>query len=176
MPARLGFAFGDTPSVRPISISVADVSIPAHSGSHTPQNAWQSTVYGLLTSAVDPGTLATLTAKVVAPATVRVPDSLRYTVTLTNTTNTTVPLTGCPQFAEQLSVVPVKLPTTIGARGPLNCSDLPPAIPANSSVTMQMQLDTAGQIAGQGGLTWQLLDHGGREVTAAVAPIAVQRN
>ncbi len=71
--------------------------------------------------------------------------------------------------------MPLKTPTTVGARGPLNCSHLPQAITANSSVTMQMQLDTAGQIAGQGGLTWQLLDHG-HQATAVTTPVTVQRS
>jgi len=174
-PTHLTFALGDTPSGRSISIAVADVSIPSHSSTPAPENDWQSSAYGLLTSAVDPATLATLTATMTAPATVRVPSTLRYTVTLTNTTTTTVPLTGCPQFGEQLSVVPVKFPTIIGGRGPLNCSDLPRAITANSSVTMQMQLDTTGEIAGPGGLTWQLLDHG-YAATEVVTPVTVQRN
>lgn len=174
-PTHLSFVLGENPSVRPISISVAQVSLPPHSSNPDPENASQSTVYGLLTSAADPATLASLTATVTAPATVHVPAVLRYTVTLTNPTDTTVPLTDCPQFGEQLSVVPLKAPTTVGARGPLNCSALPQTIPANSSVTMQMQLDTAGQIAGQGGVTWQLLDHG-HEATAADTSVAVQRN
>ena len=172
-PTHLTFALGDAPSVRLISISVADVRIPPHSSSHDPQNAWQSIAYGLLTSAADPATLATLTATVSAPATATVPSTLRYTVTLTNTTDTTVPLVGCLQFSEQLSVVPLKYPTTVGARGPLNCARLPHAITADSSVTMQMQLDTAGQVAGPGGLTWQLLDHG-HEVTEGMTPLTVQ--
>ncbi len=174
-PTHLKFALGDSPSVRPISISVADVSIPPHASSPDPQNAWQSTAYGQLNSAADPATLATLTATVTAPATVHVPSTLLYAVTLTNPTNTTVPLTGCPQFGEQLSVVPLKTPTTVGARGPLNCSHLPHAITANSSVTMQMQLDTAGQVAGPGRLTWQLLDRG-HEATAGTTFVTVQRN
>lgn len=172
-PTHLTFTLGDTPAGRPISISVADARIPPHSSTHSPQNAWQSTAYGLLTSAADPATLATLTATVTAPAAVRVPSSLRYTVTLTNPTDTTVPLTGCPQFGEQLSVVPVKIATSVGARGPLNCAHLPRAITANSSVTMQIQLDTAGLIAGHGALAWQLLDHG-HEATAASTPVTVQ--
>ena len=172
-PTHLTFTLGDTPSDRPISISVADVRIPPHSSTPSSENAWQSTAHGSLTSVADPASLATLTATVTAPATVRVPSTLRYTITLTNRTNTAVPLTGCPQFGEQLSVVPVKFPTTIGARGPLNCFDLPRAITANSSVTMQMQLDTAGEIAGQGRLTWQLLDHG-HEATAVITSITVQ--
>lgn len=174
-PTQLTFTLGDTPSVRPIKISVADVSIPPHSSSHDPQNAWQSTAYGLLTSAADPATLATLTATVTAPATVRVPSALVYTVTLENPTNITVLLTGCPQFGEQLSVVPLKTPTTVGARGPLNCAHLPHAITANSSVTMQMQLNTDGQVPGPGRLTWQLLDRGHEAITGDTS-ITVQRN
>jgi len=173
-PAHLTFTLRDHPPA-PISIPVADVSIPPHPTNRSPQNAWQSTAYGRLTFAADPATLATLTATVMAPATVHVPSTLLYAVTLTNPTNTTVPLTGCPQFGEQLSVVPLKTPTTVGARGPLNCSHLPRAITANSSVTMQMQLDTAGQVAGPGRLTWQLLDRG-HEATAGTTFVTVQRN
>lgn len=174
-PTHLTFDIGDTPSPQPIDIPVADVSIPPHPTSPSPRNTGGSTAYGLLTFAADPGVLATLTVAVTAPATVRASSTLLYAVTLTNPTNTTVPLTGCPQFVEQLSVVPLKTPTTVGARGPLNCAHLPPTITANTSVTMQMQLDTAGQVPGPGGLTWQLLDHG-HEATAGTTLVTVQRN
>jgi hypothetical protein len=138
-PTQLIFNIGDSPSAaQSISISVADVSIPPHPSSPSPQSAWGSTAYGLMTSAADPATLATLTAAVTAPATVRASSTLLYAVTVTNPTNTTVPLTGCPQFVEQLTVVPLKTAITVGARGPLNCAYLPPAVTANSSVTMKM--------------------------------------
>ncbi len=107
-----------------------------------------------------------------APAVVRTFSTLSYTVTLTNPTNTTVPLTSCPQFVEQLTVVPLKTSTTVGARGPLNCAHLPLALTAGSSVTMQMQLDTAGQVRGPGWLTWQLLEHG-HAATAVTTPVLV---
>jgi hypothetical protein len=174
-PTHLTFTLGDTPSVRSISIPVADVSRPPQSSSPAPQNAGQATAYGLLTSAAAPATLATLTAAMATPATVHVPSTLLYVVTLINTTNTAVPLVGCPQFAEQLSVVPLKTPTTVGAAGSLNCSRLPRAIIANSSVTMLMKLDTVGQVAGPGRLTWQLLDHG-HKATAVMTAVTVQGN
>ncbi|GGM18752.1 hypothetical protein [Nakamurella endophytica] len=172
-PVRLAFVLGDAPSVSPISISVADVDVPPLSGGHGPRDAWQSTAYGRLTSAADPASLASLTATVIAPATVRVSSKLVYAVRLTNDTDTAVPLPGCLQFAEQLSVVPLKIPTTVGTEGPLNCSRLPPAIPAHASVTMQMQLDTAGQVPGSGRLTWSLLD-GGHAVVEADVPVTVR--
>ena len=173
-PTHLTFDFGDTPSAQPVSIPVSDVSIPPHPTSPDPQSPWRSTAYGEVTSAADPATLATLTVGVTAPAAVRAPSTMRYAVTLTNPTNTAVPLTGCPQFVEQLSVVPQKVPITVGAQGRLNCTHLPPTIAAQSSVTMQMQLDTAGQVPGAGQLTWQLLDHG-HEATALITQITVLR-
>lgn len=172
-PAQLAFNIGDIPSsTPPISISVADVSVPPQPRRPSPQSSGQSTAYGLLTSAADAATLATLTAAVTAPAAVRTSATLLYSVTLTNSTNTTVPLTGCPQFVEQLTVVPLKTSTTVGARGPLNCAQLPPALTARSSVTMQMQLDTAGQVLGPGWLTRQLLEHG-HVATAVTTPVLV---
>lgn len=173
-PTHLTFDLGDTPSAQPVSIVVAGVSIPPHPSSPDPQSPWRSTAYGEMISTADPGTLATLTVGVTTPATVRVPSTLRYAVTLTNPTTTGVPLTGCPQFVQQLSVVPLKYPTTVGAQGPLNCAHLPLTIAANSSVTLQMELDTTGQIPGPGQLTWQLLDHG-HEAAARITEITVQR-
>lgn len=167
LPTHLTFTLGNNSSVLPASIPVADVKIPAHSSDHSPENAWQSTAYGLLTSVADAGSLASLTATIMAPATVRAPSVLRYTVTLTNPTTTSVPLVGCPQFDEQLSVVPLKTPITVGAHGPLNCSMMPRAISAGSSVTMQMELDSKGEIAGDGGLTWQVSDSENHTVSAS---------
>ncbi len=174
-PTHLRFTLGDTPTAHPISISVTDVSTPPHSASPTPQSPVQSTAYGLLTFAADPATLATLNPTMTAPSIVRVPSTLLYAVTLTNATNTAVPLTGCPQFVQQLSVVPFKTPVTVGSQGPLNCAHLPPAIAANSSVTMQMQLDTAGQVPGPGQLTWQLLGHD-HPASTLTTQVTVQQN
>lgn len=86
-----------------------------------------------------------------------------------------MPLTGCPRFLEELSAVPLKTPVTVGAQGPLDCAHLPPRITADSSVTMLMELGTAGQVPGPGQLTWALLDHG-HAVTGAFAPVTVHRS
>lgn len=67
-PSRLTFVLGDTPS-RPLTLSVADVPIPPHSSTPSPENAWHSTAYELLTSSADPASLATLTATATAPST-----------------------------------------------------------------------------------------------------------
>lgn len=172
-PTQLTFNLGDTPSsTPPISISVTDVTVPPPPHTPSPQSSGQSTAYGMLTSAADPATLSTLTGAVTSPAAVRTSATMLYTVTLTNFTNTTVPLTGCPQFVEQLTVVPLKASTTTGARGPLNCAHLPKALTAGSSVTMQMQLNTAGQVLGPGWLTWQLRERG-HAATAVTAPVLV---
>lgn len=170
-PTELTFYIGDT-TAHPINVSVADVTIPPHPVNPDPTSPWRSTAYGQMTSAADPASLATLTVAISVADTVLVPATLSYTVTLANPTDVAVPLTGCPQFAEQLSVVPQKTPIIVGARGPLNCSHLPPALGANSSVTLQMQLHTAGEVPGPGQLTWQLLDHG-KTATTATAFVTV---
>ena len=172
-PAQLTFNVGDT-TAHPINVSVADVSIPPHPVNPDPTRPWRATAYGQMTSAANPATLATLTVAVSVSDTVFVPATLSYTVTLANPTDVAVPLTGCPLFAEQLSVVPQKTPVIVGARGPLNCSHLPPALTANSSVTLQMQLHTAGEVPGPGQLTWQLLEHG-MAATTGTAPVTVQK-
>jgi hypothetical protein len=148
-----------------LSVSLAGVAIPPHPRNPSNRGPWRATSYGFIDKVTDPGTLASLTASVAAPATIVIGEILRYSVTLTNPTTTEVPLSPCPDFAQRLDVVPAKYATTVGFRGTLNCAQAPKSIAPRDSVTFDYQLDTTGQIPGPGSLTWQLLQRS----TAAVA-------
>ena len=169
-PTQLTFDLGDPPSVGSISVPVADVRTPLQPTDPSPENAGQTTASGVLTSAADPATVATLTTAVTAPATVKRHSKLLYEVTLTNVTDTAVSLSKCPQFVEELTVKTPDSLISAGERGPLNCAHLPPTVAAHSSVTLQMELDTARLVPGPGQLTWYLLDHG----QGAMAPVTVR--
>lgn len=151
-----------------LSIPIASVTIPPHPRNPSNVGPWRSTANGSINTVADPGTLASLTAALTVPATVRNGDVLRYTVTLTNPTTTPVTLTHCPVFVERLDVTPSKVPTTVGFRGPLNCAQAPKAVGAGQSVRLAYELATAGEVPGPAQLTWQLLagSHVAVDVTA----------
>ncbi|MEP6852003.1 MAG: hypothetical protein ABJA87_05025 [bacterium] len=149
-----------------LSVSVAAVAIPAHPRNPSNVGPWRATSYGTVDRVADPGTTASLTASVAAPATVAVGATLRYSVTLTNPTSTAVPLSPCPDFGQRLDVVPVKYATTVGSRGTLNCAQAPTTIGAGESVTFAYELDTTGEVDGPGALNWSLLDGSTAAVTA----------
>lgn len=156
---------GQTGTTSTLSVPLASVTIPPHPYNPSNQGPWRSTAYGSIEGVADPGTLASLTAALTVPATVRNGDVLRYTVTLTNPTATAVTLTRCPDFVERLDVIPSKVPTAVGFRGPLNCTWAPEAIGAGQAVGFAFELATAGQVPGPAQLTWQLLGGGDAAVS-----------
>lgn len=158
---------GQVGTTSPLTIPVGSVTIPPHPRDPSNVGPWRATANGSINRVADPGTLASLTAALTVPATVRNGDVLRYTVTLTNPTTTPVNLTHCPDFTERLDVIPSKVPTTIGFRGPLNCAQAPQAIGAGQSVRFAYELPTTGEVPGPAQLTWQLLagSHAAVDVT-----------
>jgi hypothetical protein len=150
----------------PLSVSVAAVTIPPHPEDPSNIGPWRATSYGEFDQVVDPGTLASLTVAVSAPTTIVIGTNVRYSVTLTNPTSTAVPLTPCPDFAQRIDVVPLKVATTVEYRGPLNCAPAPTTLAPGDSVTFDYQLDTSGEVPGPGTLTWQLVDGSTAAVTS----------
>jgi hypothetical protein len=148
-----------------LSVSLAGVAIPAHPRQPSNLGPWRATSYGFIDSVTDPGSLASLTASVAAPAAIVIGSVLRYSVTLTNPTTTAVPLSPCPDFMQSLDVIPSKHATTVGFRGTLNCGQAPNTISPGESVTLDYELDTTGQIPGPGRLAWNLLDGPSAAVT-----------
>jgi hypothetical protein len=142
----------------PLSASLAAVTIPPHPVDPSNIGPWRATAYGTFDHVTTPGTLASLTAIVSAPGTIVIGTILRYSLTLTNPTNTAVPLTPCPDFVQRIDVVPLKSATTVQVRGPLNCPPAPKTLAPGESVTFDYQLDTSGEVPGPGTLTWQLVD------------------
>jgi hypothetical protein len=149
----------------PLSVSLTAVTIPPHPGDPSNLGAWRATSYGSFDHVTTPGTLASLSAMVSAPGTIMVGTILRYSLTLTNPSNTAVPLTPCPDFVQRIDVVPLKIATTVQFRGPLNCPPAPKTLSPGESVTFDYQLDTSGEVRGPGTLTWQLLDGSTAAVT-----------
>lgn len=149
-----------------LSVSVTEIAIPAHPRQPSNRGPWRATSYGSIRSVTHPGSLASLTATVSAPATIVVGAVLRYSVTLTNPTTTAVPFSPCPDFIQRLDVIPSKHATTVGFRGTLNCGQAPNTISPGESVTFDYELDTTGQIPGPGRLTWNLLDGQTAAITA----------
>lgn len=159
-PARLVINPSGQTSTRSssaLSVSLAGVTIPPEPRTPSNLGPWRSTAYGSVDTVTDPGTLGSLGATVTAPPSVALGAVLRYRVTLTNPTATAVTLATCPDFVEQLDVIPAKTPTTVGFRGPLNCAPAPKAIGAGEAVIFELELATAGEVPGPGSLTWSLV-------------------
>lgn len=162
---------GQSNRIGDLSVPLDSVTIPPHPR-YLP-NPWRSTAYGFVEAVTTPGTLASLTATVTAPTNVTNGDVLRYAITLTNRTATAVTFPGCPDFVERLDVVPVKVATTVGFRGPLNCARAPKTVEAGHAVRFHYELPTTGETPGQGRLTWQLLA-GDTAAVTATAGVTVQ--
>lgn len=148
----------------PLAISLAGVTIPPNpqnpnSGGGGPYT-WRSTSYGNAITVSQPGSLASLTATVTAPDTVRLGQVLAYAVELKNPTNDPVSLERCPEVIQVLSVVPQKEPISSGFRGPLNCAAAPGSIPPGGAVDFRMEVATHGLVPGSGYFTWQLASNG----------------
>ncbi len=166
-PAALVLNFGADDPHSPLRVSVTGVAIAAHPAPDDERDQYRTVVTGRILSITDPGSLASLSAFLKAPATVKTGATLPSWVTVSNDTNTPVKLSPCPEVVEQLRVVgqtkgvkPVKTDIVIGVRGPLNCGQAPKSLAPGSSITFEMALDTAGQQAGEGMLSWQLLASG----------------
>jgi len=159
-PAAIVLNFGADDPHSPLRVSVTGVAIAAHPAPDGESNQYRTVVTGRILSITDPGSLASLSAFLKAPATVKTGATLPGWVTISNNTNTPVKVSPCPEVVEQLRVVPMKVEIVIGVRGPLNCGQAPKSLVPGSSVTFEMALDTAGQQAGEGMLSWQLLAGG----------------
>jgi hypothetical protein len=85
-----------------------------------------------------PGSILSLAPAIHVPATVRAGRTLHYQVTLTNSTNTAVPLDPCPNYTQSLVRQTSRgdHPTTTTYR--LNCAAIH-TVPAHTTVTLQMQ-------------------------------------
>lgn len=149
---------GDYPVSRRLSVPLVGITIPPNP--ERPQNIgpWRSTAIAAIDKVFDAGTLRSLSAQIIAPKAASIGSSLDYTVVLTNPTAAPIELTSCPRFTEWLDVVPRQVPITVGFTGPLNCAAAPRALQPGSSTQFAFQLDTTGQVAGDGLLHWQLVD------------------
>jgi hypothetical protein len=104
------------------------------------------------------GRLASLVPSFSVPSRVRSGQPLDYTVTLTNPGSTAVSLQPCPGYRQSLIDV-LELPDRKGATstGQLNCAAAPASVPAHSSITFRMRLDTTGVPTGDRRLIWDWL-------------------
>lgn len=161
LPDRLVVAPRKRP---PLAVSLAGVTIPPNpqnpsSGGGGPYT-WRSTAEGQEVAISRPGSLASLTVTVTAPASVHLGQLLSYTVELKNPTDESVSLAGCPEVIGVLSVVPQKVAVSSGRRGPLNCSAAPRSIAPHSAVVFRMEQSSVGLVTGSGYVTWQLVTKG----------------
>jgi hypothetical protein len=78
-----------------------------------------------------------------------------YTVTLTNPTNSAIPLSPCPSYTQSVSAGGASSSATLQ----LNCAASGNQIAANSSVTYDMQLNVPANLkGGNAKLSWKLQD------------------
>ena len=158
-----------------LRVPLHGVAIPPHPRDPSNSGPWRSTSFGSFETVTDPGGVASLSARISAPSSVPNGSVLRYRVTLSNPTRTPVALDPCPTFVERVDVVAVKIPTTVGFRGSLNCPAAPKVIGAEESVTFAVELDTKGEILGGGRLSWQLADATGtRAAVTADAELTIR--
>ncbi|WP_188941689.1 hypothetical protein [Nakamurella endophytica] len=134
---------------------------------------FQSAGYAFVDSAADPGTVASLTTSVSEPSTVRAGAAIVAHVVVRNLSNVAVPLTPCPEYDVQLSVWPGKVPTTTHHRGSLDCARMSGRLAPQQVVTVDTAVP-AGEVAGDGVLTWALVD-GRTAVTSDRLVITVHR-
>jgi hypothetical protein len=128
---------------------------PARPGTHIEAGASSDAL-----TLADAGSVTSLVVSIDAPAQVRSGTTLRYTLTLTNATNTAVPLTPCPSYEQGLIDPLNNLHNQPGvATGMLNCAAAPPAIAPHTSIAITMNLDTTGIPTGTRTLVWSWLGH-----------------
>jgi hypothetical protein len=99
------------------------------------------------------GAISLLTGAISAPDEASRGGVLRYTVTLTNPTASPVSLAACPLYTQSLYADGKSADSTLR----LNCAGAGGQIPANASVSFDMQVPVpAGLAAGSGKLSWKL--------------------
>lgn len=99
------------------------------------------------------GALSQLTGSISAPDEASRGGLLRYTVTLSNPTAAPVSLAACPSYTQSLWAEGRSTDATLR----LNCAAAGGQIPANGSVSFDMQVAVpAGLAAGNGKLSWKL--------------------
>lgn len=162
---------GSSTTTAGLRVPLAGVLAPTNPRGPTNSEPWRSGVEASTPAVVDAGSLASLTARLAAPASVHQGATLDYTVTLRNGTDEPVRLEPCPDVVEVLSVVPQKTPLSVGFGAPLNCGAAAPAIAPAESVAFRMRLDTSGVVGGAGRLTWQLVGEG--TVLEADSPVQI---
>lgn len=104
------------------------------------------------------GSLGSLVQAISAPTSVPAGQTLSFRVTLTNSTDSAVPLSPCPSFAVALEdVLSLPDPKAVSSSGQLNCAASPASVAAHASITYDMQLDTAATPTGPRRLVWTWL-------------------
>jgi Protein of unknown function (DUF4232) len=99
------------------------------------------------------GAISQLTGSLSAPDEASRGDMLHYTVTLTNPTASPVSLAACPAYTQSVYADGKSADTTQR----LDCAAAGGRIPANASVSFEMQVQVpAGLAAGSGKLSWKL--------------------
>jgi hypothetical protein len=99
------------------------------------------------------GAISQLTGAISAPDEASRGGVLRYTVTLTNPTAQPVSLAACPAYTQSLYADGKSADTTLR----LNCGGAGGQIPANGSVSFDMQAPVPASLAaGSGKLSWKL--------------------
>jgi len=99
------------------------------------------------------GAVSQLTGSISAPDEASRGGLLRYTVTLSNPTASPVSLSACPSYTQSVWADGKSSDTTLR----LNCAAAGGQIPANGSVSFDMQLAVPAELAaGNGKLSWKL--------------------
>jgi hypothetical protein len=99
------------------------------------------------------GALSQLSGSLSAPDEASRGGLLRYTVTLTNPTASPVSLAACPSYTQSVWAEGKSADSTLR----LNCAAAGSQIPANGSVSFDMQLQVPAELAaGNGKLSWKL--------------------
>jgi hypothetical protein len=121
------------------------------------------------------GRLGSLVQTMSAPSSVAAGQTLKFQVTLTNSTDFAVPLSPCPTYAVALEDVLVHHdPHAASSSGQLNCAASPASVAAHASITYDMQLDVSGVPIGPRRLVWTWLGDWPSEGFAGYPTVTVQ--
>lgn len=127
-----------------------------------------STAFVNIDAVAPPGSVLATAPAIHAPSTVRAGTTLHYQLTVTNPTDTPISLKNCPAYTEELGNLDTgRDPGRTTASYQLNCAAAQ-AIPAQASITFQMQLPVPAHDAGH---TLELAWHwrGGTHATPSIS-------